>query len=425
MVWFRRKKHHEKKENKSKLYFATLLLEGIQNISAQKIRSIFTMAGIVFGIATFIIISGVNQTANGQIAKNFDELQDTHITIFDISASKADEHEYNFPANASEIIEKLNGVLQAGTYFKITDDNSEEGGMYISTLPAVSAGEDFENSITAFAATGETLKAMGVSVKKGGLINSLHDEKKMPVVVAGSVAAQKLGLTKITSDQAIFIKNNGYNVIGVLDDAPKAYSWVNSAIFIPTQTAIRDFGKPDNTNAATMIIHTKLGAGKLLSVQAPYALNPNNPALLQGNSPPDWSKLSEGASKSLDSLMLIMSIISLVIGGVAITNVALVSVIQRRGEIGLRRALGAKKIHIYLQILIESSFVGFVGATIGNTIGIFGIITISFFQGWTPIIQHHILLLAPLFGIIIGSLAGIYPAYRAIKINPSQALISL
>ncbi|GAB3667948.1 hypothetical protein GCM10027589_34160 [Actinocorallia lasiicapitis] len=121
-------------------------------------------------------------------------------------------------------------------------------------------------------------------------------------------------------------------------------------------------------------------------------------------------------------LFLALAGICLVIGAVGIANTTLVAVLERTGEIGLRRSLGARRRHIAAQFLTESAALGFLGGLIGTSLGIAAVVTTAIVQDWTPVLEPLTVLPAPLIGAATGVLAGLYPAWRAGHIEPVEAL---
>jgi putative ABC transport system permease protein len=241
-------------------------------------------------------------------------------------------------------------------------------------------------------------------------------------MILGSVAAKVLGINSVAMGGTVFINNEAYSVVGILDDVSSTLPQLNSAVIIPVATALKNYGPPAPMNAAQVLVETDLGSAKLASIQAPFALSHENPKQFVASPPPDWSKATTGVQNSFDSFLLVLSLMAVLIGGVAITNTTLVSVIERTGEIGLRLALGARKVHICFQFVAESAILGGIGSIIGNALGIVVVLIGSIMHDWTPILNPVYLLLAPIAGVVIGIVAGIYPAYRTTKINPALAL---
>jgi putative ABC transport system permease protein len=144
--------------------------------------------------------------------------------------------------------------------------------------------------------------------------------------------------------------------------------------------------------------------------------------MLRATPPPDPHNLLDSVNTDLSALFLALAAICLVIGTIGITNTALVAVLERVGEIGLRRALGARRRHIALQFITESTSLGALGGLIGTALGVAVVITVALVRHWTAILDPLTVLPGPLIGALVGMLAGVYPAVRAATIEPLEAL---
>ncbi len=126
----------------------------------------------------------------------------------------------------------------------------------------------------------------------------------------------------------------------------------------------------------------------------------------------------------LDTLFLLLGAVSLFVGAIGIANITLVSVLERVGEIGLRRSLGASRRHIAEQFLLESTTLGLVGGIIGASLGTLVVVAVAASRTWTPVLEPWVPLGAPLLGAAVGLLAGLYPSVRAAALQPVEALRS-
>jgi putative ABC transport system permease protein len=152
------------------------------------------------------------------------------------------------------------------------------------------------------------------------------------------------------------------------------------------------------------------------------AVSPNSPELVQVNAPPRPGELRRDVVGDVNALFLLLGAVALLVGGLGIANVTLLSVLERISEIGLRRAIGATRVHIASQFLVESVIVGLLGGLVGTAVGVLTTIGVSIFREWTPLLDPRLAIAAPLLGALIGLLAGTYPAWRAASIEPIAAL---
>ena len=178
----------------------------------------------------------------------------------------------------------------------------------------------------------------------------------------------------------------------------------------------------DLESPTTIQIDSEVGAAELIASQAAIAVSPNDPALVRVQSPPSPESLQAQVESDVNALFLVLGAVSLLIGAIGIANVTLVSVLERVGEIGLRRALGASRRHIAYQFLLESTGIGFFGGVIGASAGVLVVVAVSASNDWIPVLDTRVPLGAPLLGALVGLLAGLYPAWRASRLEPVESL---
>lgn len=289
------------------------------------------------------------------------------------------------------------------------------------TVSAAAAAPDGDGQgLGLYAADPQALEAMHPTLDTGVLFGEFHQQRRDRVAVLGRGAAERLGITRLDAQPAVFVDGSPYTVIGIVGDVQRSPELLLGVV-LPSGTALAAYGPPVDPRAS-MVIETRLGAARTIAGQAPLALRPDAPGLLRASAPADPTALKGGVASDLGTLFLLLASITLVIGAVGIANTTLVAVLERTGEIGLRRALGARPRHIALQFLTESTALGTFGGLVGTCLGVGVVLAVALAQSWTAVLSAWAVLPAPLIGSAVGLLAGVYPSLRAAWVEPAEAL---
>lgn len=396
-------------EVRSRLRWSDDLVEALAAIGQRPLRTLLTALGTILGVGAFVTTLGLAGTARAQVSGRFDALKATEVRIQDATPDGTNP----FPDDVDQRLQALNGINHAGLLYPVADDGDLEP-RNTATRPIGSALQ-----IPVVAATPGGVLAAHPSISTGRLYDNFHEQRAERVAVLGRVAANQLGITRIDNQPAVFISDIAFTVTGIVDDVDRNPDLLLS-IVIPASTANSLFPTPGAT--FEVLIDTQPGAAGLAGRQAPQALRPDDPGRLVALVPPDPRTLRNDIENDVTDLYLALAGLSLLIGTVAIANATLVNTIERRPEIGLRRALGARRSHIVRHITTEAALTGAAAGITGASLAVITVSAISSAKGWTTTLNPVITLTAPAIGLLTGALAGITPAVRAARTPPATTL---
>lgn len=390
-----------------------LLNEALAGMFARPGRMVLTVLGVVIGLTALVATLGLTRTAGNRIITQFDQLAATEIFVTarpgrttGIVDPKA------IPWDAPTRLRRLNGVVAAGTMSEV-----DVGDALVSSSPVKDPLNQSAFKLAVYAASPDLFRAVRGELETGQLPDLGHSNRADRVAVLGPDAARRLGITGLKQLPAISIGDYLYLVVGILRDVARKPELLGSVI-IPQGTARHYFGL---AGPGTVVVETKLGAAYLIADQARLALRPDDPRVLKLEVPQEPKRMRDEVQTDLNVMFLMLGGLSLVVGAIGIANITLVGVMERTGEIGLRRAIGATRGHIVAQFLFESTSMGVIGGIIGASVGVLIVVAVSAYQVWTPVLDPAAPFLAPLVGGGIGLLSGTYPALRAARLEPVEA----
>jgi len=396
------------------LHARDLLDECVASLLARPGRSALTVLGTVVGMPALVTTLGLSKTAGNQIVSRFDALAATDITVVPkVGGSGRAFSPLTWDAEAR--VGRLNGVAAAGTLSEV-----DVKGELVAAVPVQDPQGQTRFSLPVKAASPGLYRAVRARLETGRFLDAGHSARADRTVLLGAAAAERLRVERVDDQPAIFIGDRLYTVAGIVADVGRQASLL-SAVILPEGTARRDFGLG---GPASVQVESDIGAAELIAQQVATALSPSDPALLKVTAPPEPRRAKANVQSDLNALFLLLGGVSLLVGAIGIGNVTLVSVMERIGEIGLRRALGAGRWHIAFQFLAESTALGVIGGILGASAGTLVIVGIAASRSWTPVLEPWVPLWAPALGGAIGLMSGLYPASRAAAMEPVESLRS-
>lgn len=398
------------KSAKSMMRWSDTTIEATAAVTRRPARTLLTALGTILGVAAFVATTGLAATASAQVSSSFDALAATEVRVQDANPDGTNP----FPDDVDQRLDRLNGVNDAGLRYPVTD-NGTLNPRNTATRPLNATTQP----IPIIAATPGAILAARPTVATGIIYNQFHQDRAENVAVLGRVAADQLGITRIDNQPAIFIGDTAYTVTGIINDTARTPD-ILLAVIIPTTTEHHNINT--EPNSIEVIIDTQPGAAALVGRQAPLALRSQQPERLTALVPPDPRTLRNNVESDVTSLYYALAGLSLAVGTIAIANATLLNTIERRPEIGLRRALGAKRSHITRQIILEAAATGTIAGITGTALATLAVAAYSASRGWTTTIDPTIIATAPLIGLTTGALAGTLPALRASRTAPAITL---
>lgn len=394
-----------KKPPKSKVGFLDTLRVGVSGIKTRKLRSALSALGITIGIAALIGVLGLSASGSADLMKSLDALGTNLLTIR--AGEGFGQNQSELPSTAPKMIGRINPVYEVSTVSKVT------GSVYRNDL----IDDGRTKGIAIFAVDLNLIRAQRGTINEGSYLSDIT--AKYPMVVLGSVAAERLGINQVSTEQKIWLGKKWFTVVGILDPLPLAADLDRGAL-IGYDVANELLDHDGNID----VIYVRALPEYIEDVRSVMAttVNPENPEEVQVSRASDVLQARVAADNTFTNLFIGLGAVSLLVGGIGIANVMVIAVIERRNEIGLRRALGATKFHIATQFITESLSLSLIGGAAGILSGILITSVYAATRDWAIVVPLYSVTAGLLASLVIGGLAGFYPAIRAANMPPTEAL---
>ncbi|HEY2938845.1 MAG TPA: ABC transporter permease [Gaiellaceae bacterium] len=374
-------------------------------LRTRPMRAALSALGIAIGVAAIVAVLGLSSSSQAGLLAEIDRLGTNLLTVTNGQTLLGEQA--TLPLAAPGMIARIGPVTQ------VEATGSTDANVYRSPLiPAINT-----NGLSVQAASLGLPGTVGTSVAQGRYLNAAT--ARLPVAVLGSAAARRLGIDRLYRGERIWLGGRWFYVVGVLSPAPLAPEIDNSVLVgFPAARHYLGFDGHPTT------IYVRSQTSQVAAVQSVLAAtaNPEAPNEVEVSQPSAALTARARAQSALNSLFLGLGAISLLVGAVGVGNIMLIGVLERRSEIGLRRALGATKANIRLQFLAEAILLSLLGGAVGVVAGALATAIYASTKQWTIVIPTLAWAGGLGAALTIGALAGLLPAVRAARLSPTEAL---
>ena len=379
---------------------------GAAGLRTRPTRALLSALGIAIGIAAMVAVVGISSSSHEQLNRQLAAFGTNLLTVS--PGQTTGGQDAKLPAEAEAMIARIGPVTAVSATGAIRNTK-----VYRSDkIPKVET-----NGLTVRAARLSLPQTVGATVRSGTWLNGVTG--RYPAAVLGADAATRLGIGRASTQAEILVGGERFTVIGVLNPIALAHE-LDTAVLVGWEIATDLF----RFGGRATTVYTRSRDSQVEEVHSVLAVtaNPRTPGDVSVSRPSDVLAASRAADVTLNGLLLGLGAVALLVGGVGVANTMVISVLERRAEIGLRRSLGATRGQIRLQFLAESLLLSTLGGLGGVLLGIAVTTGYAAYQTWPAVVPAWATAGGLAATILIGGLAGLYPAIRAARLSPTEAL---
>ncbi|HSG79049.1 MAG TPA: ABC transporter permease [Acidimicrobiia bacterium] len=390
---------------RSRLHPGDTVRTATVGLRTRRMRAALSALGITIGIASLVAVLGLSESSKSDLIAQLDRLG-TNLVVVQAGTGIG-------LGNAQLPEESAVMVARIGPVEAVSAVGSVDANVYRSDLvPSTRSG-----GLSVQAVDTNLLQTLQGRVADGFFLTEAGAD--FPTTVLGAVAAERLGISDVDAGVQVWIGDQWFRVVGILEPLDLS-STLDRAAIIGWTTAIEFLG--DDGVPSALYIRTDPDQVDPVMGVLPPTVNPENPDQVEVSRPTDALEARAAAESAFTALFLGLGAVALLVGGVGIANVMVISVLERRSEIGLRRALGATRRHVAVQFLLEALLLALVGGVGGVLLGAGVTAGYAEIRGWDVLIPGIALAGGIAAALVIGAIAGLYPAVRAARLSPTEAL---